>query len=46
MVQFGLAQFFLEHPWQRGRLHRTHNAVSKEHRWFKPNWMHIFLRGG
>lgn len=31
-----------EHPWQSGRLHRTHNAASKEHRWFKPNWMQFF----
>jgi hypothetical protein len=36
---------FKKHPWQSGRLHRTHNATSKEHRWFKPNWMQkIFFK--
>ena len=32
------------HPWQSGRLHRTHNAASKERRWFKPNWMQIYYK--
>ena len=27
------------HPWQSGRLHRTHNAIPQGRRWFKPNWM-------
>jgi hypothetical protein len=31
------------HSWQSGRLHRTHNAAPKGHRWFKPNWMHLYL---
>lgn len=34
-----LSKYDKKHPWQSGRLHRTHNAISKEQRWFKPNWM-------
>ena len=31
------------HPWQSGRLHRTHNAAPKGHRWFKSNRMQFIF---